>query len=58
MKWFNLVAPIGRLLGAKPLVKTFTRAELRDSLTEHGFTLEHDWTPEKGLAVFVVARKS
>lgn len=57
MKWFRLVAPLGRWLGVFPLVRVFTRSELKESLTGAGFRIEHSWQPDKRV-VFVIARKS
>ena len=37
MKFFELIAPIGKFLGLMPLVKVFTMQQLRDSLTGAGF---------------------
>ena len=53
----RLVAPLGRALGLLPLLRVFTRAELRRSIDVAGFSIEHDWLPGKGKAVFIVARK-
>lgn len=57
MNWFRYIAPIGKFFGLIPLVKFFTAAELQDSLTGAGFEIEYNWQPEKGKAVFVVAKK-
>lgn len=57
MKFFKLIAPIGRALGLLPLVKVFTRKELEDSLTNAGFAIDYDWQPGKNKAVFIVAKK-
>jgi len=57
MKWFKLVGPIGRFLGLIPLVRVFSVRELVDSLTAAGFTIDHQWQPEKAVAVFIVAKK-
>jgi ubiquinone/menaquinone biosynthesis C-methylase UbiE len=58
MRWFRLIAPIGRALGVFPLVKVFSEADLKDSLTRHGFRIDHYWRPEKGPTVFMVAIKT
>ncbi|RMF21950.1 MAG: class I SAM-dependent methyltransferase [Cyanobacteria bacterium J083] len=58
MKWFKIIAPIGRFLGFFPLVKVFTVKELADSLTDAGFALDYQWQPGKGKAVFIVAKKA
>jgi SAM-dependent methyltransferase len=56
MKWFGIIAPLGRSLGLIPLVRIFTRNELEQSLLAGGFTIDHAWQPDKGVAVFIVAR--
>jgi len=58
MKFFELIGPVGHFLGLIPLVRVFTAAELRDSLTGAGFTIEHQWQPGKRAGVFIVARKA
>jgi len=45
MKWFGLVAPIGRLLGLMPDVKVFARSGLEASLTDAGFALGPEVSP-------------
>jgi ubiquinone/menaquinone biosynthesis C-methylase UbiE len=57
MKWFKLVAPIGKLSGFLPLVKVFTSEELVASLVKAGFEIDHRWQPARGKAVFIVARR-
>jgi len=57
MKFFKIIAPIGKALGLMPLVKVFTKDELVASLTDAGFEIDHQWHPGKGKAVFIVARK-
>ena len=58
MKWFKLIALIGKFLGLMPLVKVFTAKELEDSLTNGGFAIDYHWQPSKGKAVFIVAKKA
>ena len=59
MKWFKLIAPIGKFLGLMPpVVKVFTAKELSDSLTNSSFTIDYHWQPSKGKAVFIVAKKA
>lgn len=58
MKFFKLIAPIGRFLGLMPLVTVFTVQELVDSLTKAGFSIDYQWQPGKGKAVFIVAKKA
>ncbi len=58
MKFFKVIAPIGKFIGLMPLVKVFTTKELKDSLTDAGFEIEYQWQPGKGKAVFIVAKKA
>ncbi len=58
MKFFKLIAPIGKFLGLIPLVKVFTAKELEDSLTVAGFEIDHRWQPGRGKSVFIVAKKA
>ncbi len=57
MKWFKIVAPIGKFLGLIPLVKVFTTKELEESLIDGNFIIDYQWQPGKGKAVFIVAKK-
>lgn len=57
MAWFKWIAPIGKFLGLFPLVKVFTVQELANSLTDARFKIDHQWQPDKGKAVFMVAKK-
>jgi ubiquinone/menaquinone biosynthesis C-methylase UbiE len=58
MKFFKLIAPIGKRLGLMPLLKVFTSEELVAGLTDAGFEIDHLWQPGKGKAVFIVAKKA
>ena len=58
MKFFKIIAPIGKFVGLMPLVKVFTKKELEDSLTDAGFEIDYQWQPGKGKAVFIVAKKA
>lgn len=57
MAWFKWIAPIGKFFGFFPLVKVFTVDELATSLTNARFKIDHQWQPNKGKAVFIVAKK-
>jgi ubiquinone/menaquinone biosynthesis C-methylase UbiE len=57
MKFLKLIAPAGRLLGFFPLLKVFSKKELKASLIDGGFEIDHEWQPRKGKAVFIVAKK-
>lgn len=58
MKFFQIIAPVGKFLGLIPLVKVFTTEELVESLTDAGFEIDHQWQPGKGKAAFIVAKKA
>ena len=58
MAWFRWIAPIGKFLGFFPLVKAFTEQDLAESLTDARFELDYQWQPDKGKAVFIVAKKA
>jgi len=58
MKFFKVIAPIGKFFGLMPLVKVFTMKELEGSLTDAGFEIDYQWQPGKGKAVFIVAKKA
>lgn len=53
----TFIAPIGKFLGLLPLLKVFTAAELKESLTQAGFEIAYEWQPGKNKAVFIVAKK-
>jgi ubiquinone/menaquinone biosynthesis C-methylase UbiE len=55
---FKIIAPVGQFLRLIPLVKVFTTAELKTSLTDAGFEIDHEWHPGKNKAVFIVAKKT
>jgi ubiquinone/menaquinone biosynthesis C-methylase UbiE len=57
MKWFGLIAPIGRALGKLPMINVMTHPQLRDAITHPGFVIEHDWRPSPHAAVFIIAQK-
>ena len=56
MKFFKVIAPIGKLFGL--MVKVFTTKELEDSLTDGGFEISYQLQPGKGKSVFIVAKKA
>ena len=58
MSWyFRLIAPLGHFLKLIPLVKVFTQAQLKQSLIEAGFEIDHEWLPKKNAAAFIIAMK-
>ncbi len=57
MKFFKIIAPIGKFFGLMPMVKVFTTRELEDSMTDAGFKIEYQWHPGKNKAVFMIAMK-
>ena len=54
--FFKAIAPLGKAVGLLPQLNVFTTEELVRSLTKAGFTIEQQWQPGKGKAVFIVAR--
>lgn len=62
IKDMNFLIPpaiaIMRLFGKAPkTIDIFDRDELIKSIEKPGFSIEHEWCPKKGAAVFVVAQK-
>jgi len=57
MGLLRYVAPAAAFFGLFPVLAFFSRKDLLACLVKAGFTIEEDWQPGKGKAVFVVARK-
>ena len=57
MVLWRLLIPALQAVGLAPFVKRFTRQSLVSTLTSAGFSLDHEWQPDKA-SVFLVARKS
>ena len=57
MAVIKYLAPIGRPLGLLPQLSVMTTDKLVADLTATGFTIDHQWSPGRGKAVFIVARK-
>ncbi len=55
--FFKPLLVLGHCLGLLPLVKMFTTKDLVGSIEQPGFIIDHQWTPGKGKAVFIVAKK-
>jgi ubiquinone/menaquinone biosynthesis C-methylase UbiE len=53
---WRLLIPVLQFAGFAPYVNRFDRQKLLDMLTTTGFTIDHEWQPEKG-SIFIVARK-
>lgn len=58
MRFFKFIGPVGRWLGLIPLVKVFTAKELELSFTDAGYDIDYQWRPNKGMSVFIVAKKT
>ena len=58
MRFFKVIAPIGKFFGLLPLLKVFTKKQLQDSMINAGFEIVYQWQPAKGKAVFIVAKKA
>ncbi len=56
MGYFKWIGPIGVFFGLIPHVEIFTTDNLRAAMSGAGFDIEHEWTPGRGKAVFMVAR--
>ena len=55
--YFRIIAPVAHFLRLIPLVKVFTQAQLKQSLTEAGFDIDQEWLPKKNAAVFIIASR-
>ena len=58
MKFFKVIAPIGKFFGLLPVLRVFTTKELEGRLIDAGFEIDYQWQPGKGKAVFIVAKKA
>jgi ubiquinone/menaquinone biosynthesis C-methylase UbiE len=57
MKFFKVIAPIGRFVGLMPYLSIFTTEELQGFICDAGFAIDYQWQPGKGKAVFIVAKR-
>lgn len=58
MTWvFKVIVPVVCFLRLIPQVKVFTQAQLVQSMVDAGFEIEHEWSPKKNAALFLIARK-
>lgn len=53
----RFVAPLGSRLGLLPHLDVMTQGQLRLAMEAAGFTVEHEWLPNRKAAVFMIARK-
>jgi len=53
----SYILPAGNAIGLLPPVQFFTVQQLVDAMTGAGFAIDHQWQPEGGDAVFIVAKK-
>lgn len=56
-KWLGLIAPLGHAIGLLPVINVMTQDQLRNAITDAGFTIEHEWRPHPDAAAFIIARK-
>lgn len=56
MVLWRMLIPAMQTVGLAPFVYRFTRESLVSMLTSAGFSIDHEWQPDKG-SVFLVARK-
>jgi ubiquinone/menaquinone biosynthesis C-methylase UbiE len=57
LSFFKWIAPLGKWLGLMPNLNIFTRDDLRSAITDAGFEIDHDWQPNDGHSLFLMARK-
>lgn len=57
LRLLKLTAPIGQFFGVLPNLSFFSEAELKQTLANQGFEIEHSWQPKKNAASFIIARK-
>lgn len=57
MAFFKFVGPIGKAMGLLPHLDVMTKVDLIESQHRAGFSIEEEYQPGKGKAVFLVARK-
>jgi len=57
MRFLKYVVPIGTVSGLLPLLRVFTVGELKECIVRAGFSIEYEWQPAKGKAVFIVATR-
>ncbi len=55
--FLKFVLPIGHALGLLPLVRFFSVNELVQDINGAGFEIVHQWQPDGGSVVFIVAQK-
>ncbi len=56
----GILKPVVQFIGKLPLmppVQTFSKDDLRRSMTDAGFEIDHDWSPSEEAALFLVAKK-
>lgn len=58
MPFIRYLAPLGNRLGLLPHLDVMTQPQLRSTMEAAGFTVEHEWLPNRKAAVFMIARKS
>lgn len=57
MPWVRLITPLSNRLSFLPHLDPMTRTQLRQLMQASGFTVEHEWQPNRKAAVFMMARK-
>lgn len=58
MKFFKYIGPVGQFFGLLPVLRVFSVDELRASMVDVGFAIDHQWQPGRGKSVFIVAKKA
>lgn len=57
MPFFRFIAPIGKLFGKMPLVRSLKVEPLQACMQAAGFEVEYRWQPTAKSAVFLIVRK-
>src|SRR5690606_28829096 len=57
LAWLKWLAPLGRRLNLLPKLRFFSADALEQSMRDAGFEIIDRWTPGKGKATFIIARK-
>lgn len=51
------VLPIFQFFGFVPYIETFKKETLKEEFLASGFSIEHEWQPKEGSAVFIIGKK-
>jgi len=57
LSFFKWIAPIGQFLGLLPTLNVFTQQNLKESMLNAGFQIDHEWQPKDGHTLFLIVQK-